>query len=261
MKKKITAVILVLCLTLGVVQAFAASSTTTKTINVAYGIKVMVNGQTLIPKDVEGNIVDPFVLNGTTYVPIRAISEALGAEAGFDEATNTAGILGKEYQVQPNVTADQYKEAMRALNLYRNLKEITYWGQENVDWLQSIYNAIHSGVSQSIIDNALSSYSSEYIAPIREQLDYQKSMLQKYKNEFKYWQTMLERADSIITNYEIYIRGMEGLLTLANNYNYTKSAADYKNCEDLYDTIWSCYLESKKDCDIAYDLIYTTISA
>lgn len=65
-----------------------------KTIEVSTGIKLMVDGSAFVPKDVNGNVVEVFGYNGTTYVPIRAIGQAFGKDIGWDDATQTA-IVGK----------------------------------------------------------------------------------------------------------------------------------------------------------------------
>jgi len=41
------------------------------------GIKLFVDGKLIKPTDDEGNIVDPLIYNGTTYLPLRALSNAL----------------------------------------------------------------------------------------------------------------------------------------------------------------------------------------
>ena len=41
-------------------------------------IGIWVDGERLIPRDVAGREVEPFVVDGTTFVPIRAISQAFG---------------------------------------------------------------------------------------------------------------------------------------------------------------------------------------
>jgi hypothetical protein len=35
----------------------------------------MIDGVTITPKDVTGNVVDPFIYNGTTYLPVRAVGK------------------------------------------------------------------------------------------------------------------------------------------------------------------------------------------
>lgn len=58
-------------------------------------IKIRLNGKTLTPKDAAGNPVEPFIIDGTTYLPVRAVGEALGLNVSWDGATNTV-ILGND---------------------------------------------------------------------------------------------------------------------------------------------------------------------
>lgn len=43
------------------------------------GMKVYINGEEFIPRDVNGNKVEVYVINGTTYLPVRAICDVYGA--------------------------------------------------------------------------------------------------------------------------------------------------------------------------------------
>ena len=47
-------------------------------------IKISLNGQTITPKDANGNTVEPFAISGTTYLPVRAVGEALGLDVDWD---------------------------------------------------------------------------------------------------------------------------------------------------------------------------------
>lgn len=58
-------------------------------------IKIRLDGKTLTPKDAAGNPVEPFIIDGTTYLPVRAVGEALGLNVSWDGATNTV-ILGND---------------------------------------------------------------------------------------------------------------------------------------------------------------------
>ena len=71
----------------------AAASTYRQQIAVEYGITLDINGQQAVLKDPNGNTVQPFVYNGTTYVPIRAVSDNLGATVEYDKSTNTASVM------------------------------------------------------------------------------------------------------------------------------------------------------------------------
>ncbi len=60
---------------------------TNKTIQVATGVSLYINDQKLDPKDPNGNPVEPFILDGTTYLPVRAVSEALGVPIQWEGST------------------------------------------------------------------------------------------------------------------------------------------------------------------------------
>ena len=86
--------LLVATLILGI--AAPAMASTLKTAELYFNdIKIRLNGKELTPKDVNGNIVEPFVIDGTTYLPIRAVASALGLNVDWDGATQTV-ILGND---------------------------------------------------------------------------------------------------------------------------------------------------------------------
>lgn len=55
-------------------------------------IKVMLNGKEITPTDANGNAVEPFIIEGTTYLPVRGVASALGMNVGWDGATNTVTL-------------------------------------------------------------------------------------------------------------------------------------------------------------------------
>lgn len=80
-----------LCVALVTATAFAASGT--KNIAVTYkNIKLNIDGVEVTPKDANGATVEPFVYNGTTYLPVRAVGSALGKQVSWDGNTNTVYI-------------------------------------------------------------------------------------------------------------------------------------------------------------------------
>lgn len=58
-------------------------------------IKVRLNGKVLDLKDANGKKVEPFIIDGTTYLPVRAVGEALGLNVSWDGSTSTV-ILGND---------------------------------------------------------------------------------------------------------------------------------------------------------------------
>ncbi len=64
-----------------------------ETINAIYmNVKLVIDGEEITPKDVNGNVVEPFIYSGTTYLPARAIAEAFGKNVHWDGETATVYI-------------------------------------------------------------------------------------------------------------------------------------------------------------------------
>lgn len=107
----ITGVIIGGMLTSGI--AFAKQIT--ETAELFYNnIKVYIDGGEIVPKDANGNIVEPFIHNGTTYLPVRAISNALGQDVEWEGETQSV-YIGKKDQTKPDnylqkIQYNDYKE-------------------------------------------------------------------------------------------------------------------------------------------------------
>lgn len=72
------------------------ASVGSKTITAAYNnIKIYVNQSLVDLKDASGNTVEPFIYNGTTYLPLRAVADALGQEVTWDNATKSVYLGSK----------------------------------------------------------------------------------------------------------------------------------------------------------------------
>jgi hypothetical protein len=69
--------------------SLAAGSLTTLRDVLVGGITIVIDGQELRPTDANGNPVDPMIYNGTTYLPVRAVSSALGKAVYWDGPTYT----------------------------------------------------------------------------------------------------------------------------------------------------------------------------
>ena len=62
----------------------------------AQTVRIVLNGNELVPTDANGKRVDPILVDGTTYLPVRAISSALGLEVDWDEETYTVSLVKPE---------------------------------------------------------------------------------------------------------------------------------------------------------------------
>ncbi len=70
----------------------AGAELVSKTIQVFTGAEIYVDGVKMEPKDANGNPVETFVYNGTTYVPLRAVSQSLGKAVNYDGKTQSVYI-------------------------------------------------------------------------------------------------------------------------------------------------------------------------
>lgn len=86
-KKSFISGMLMAVILIGIIGTAHAQNTAT-TVDIYYrDIIIKINGQ-----EVKTNETEPFILNGSTYLPIRAVSEALGLEVTWDDETSTVGL-------------------------------------------------------------------------------------------------------------------------------------------------------------------------
>ncbi len=98
MKKRLQGLIagVLICVMLPCGVAFAKQAT--EAIKVTYNnIKILIDGKEYQPTDVNGNVVEPFIYNGTTYLPVRAIANAFDKEVDWEAQTSTVTLGSKNY--------------------------------------------------------------------------------------------------------------------------------------------------------------------
>lgn len=72
-------------------------------------IKILLNGKALTPTDANGNAVEPFTIDGTTYLPVRAVASALGLNVSWDDVNKTVVLDNPGvFQGGVQVYNDQY---------------------------------------------------------------------------------------------------------------------------------------------------------
>ncbi len=65
------------------------------------GIKIFIDGGEIVPKDALGKTVEPFIMNGTTYLPVRAVANAFDQDVEWDGETQSV-YIGKKDQTKPD---------------------------------------------------------------------------------------------------------------------------------------------------------------
>lgn len=107
--KKIKYFILGIIFTLVITTAVPTlASSLTKTISILTGVSIYVDDVKLNPKDATGKPVEAFIHNGTTYLPVRAVADALGVGVVWEGPTKSV-YLGK-HKSETAGWAGTYKE-------------------------------------------------------------------------------------------------------------------------------------------------------
>ena len=112
MKKRVLSVLLTvgacLCLFVGI-GGVVYAKTTLKEIKayLNYEIAIKLDGEEQTMYDANGNRVYPVTYNGTTYVPIRAVSNMLGIAVDWDGATKSV-LLGDHAALKTKLTDLSY---------------------------------------------------------------------------------------------------------------------------------------------------------
>ena len=96
-------------LVMGLLSATVFAAPLEKKISAVYDdIKIYVDGVLVLPKDANGNVVEPFVSEGTTYLPVRAVGQALAKEVSWDGETKSVYVGKKpENKIEQEVKATE----------------------------------------------------------------------------------------------------------------------------------------------------------
>lgn len=129
-KKRILSVSLALALTAALALPAMADNLVRKTIDVDAGIGVFVDGQQITPTNAGGAPVDVFASDGTTYLPVRAMSNALGAQVSYDAESFRVNVS----------TLPVDDKAAEYLKAYFNIEPLT--GAVSVDAFNAALTAI-----------------------------------------------------------------------------------------------------------------------
>lgn len=125
----------------------AQASVGKKTMTADYNnIKIELDGQQITPKDVSGNVVEPFAVNGTTYLPVRAVSEALGIDVEWDGSTSTV-ILSRLNTAPFGSDTDKN---VRMIGFYKIL-------EDGFTELKTEFDSIINGAAVQTINDTVSS--------------------------------------------------------------------------------------------------------
>ena len=119
----------------------AAATIGSRTVKADYAdIKITLNDSQITPKDATGATVEPFSVNGTTYLPVRAVANALGVDVDWNGDTSTV-ILSTE-------KSNENIDYIMKLGFYKKLSE-------GFEELESLLNGILNGSAAATINTVL----------------------------------------------------------------------------------------------------------
>lgn len=114
MKEKIKGLIMgmVIGAMISTTTVFAMTGAVQKLIEYS-NMKIMINGEEITPTDANGEYVEPFAIEGTTYLPVRAVANALGLDVGWDMKTKTVQLSKKKTEEQSSGMVVYEKNGVR----------------------------------------------------------------------------------------------------------------------------------------------------
>ena len=114
-------------------------------------VKIVIDGRELVPTDADGNRVDPIIIDGTTYLPVRAIANAFD-KAVYWDGPNSTVYLGKmngklEYPTAKleDVPSISDKDETKKLSTLTDNYGHKYTTSYGTDWQWSVYHALLQG--------------------------------------------------------------------------------------------------------------------
>jgi len=113
MRKKLQGIVVSLLISVLIMSIGGWAKQETETINIIYdNIKIFIDGKEYQPADANGNAVEPFIYNGTTYLPVRAIANAFDKEVDWEAQTSTVTLGSKSYDWLDQMWYVDYKASM-----------------------------------------------------------------------------------------------------------------------------------------------------
>lgn len=95
-----------------------------KNLSIVRGVKLFVNEQETILTDVNGNIVEPLVVNGTTYLPVRAIADLFKVGICWNQVQDGKDTYSNVYihKIYPNLSQETNDMLITCVNQLDQLR-------------------------------------------------------------------------------------------------------------------------------------------
>ena len=165
--KKIVVLLLVCVLILGGKIVFS-NSITSITAQINPAINYTLDGEKFVPRDMDGSVMDTIIYNGRSYVPLRAIAEAMDIAVDWEGSTSTIILGEKEGKGQSLFSMNFRTTGSVCVNVQKTTesKFLTFTaGAQNIAFEEGIFFETDSrhGGSRSIIFNTNKKYQKLYL--------------------------------------------------------------------------------------------------
>lgn len=199
--KKVLRYFIIGVIILTLLMGTAIGETITKTIDVVYNtVNITVNGTKIE--------ADNILYNGVTYVPLRAVAEALDKEVGWDQVTKTATINDKTETAKVTRVVDgdtlvvNYKGAEEKVRLI------------GVDTPESVHPDITRNVEEGIIasnftKDKLEGKEVELEFDVQERDQYGRMLAYAYLDGVMFNKTLLEEGYAQVATYPPNVKYVE----------------------------------------------------
>ena len=98
---RILTVVLILAIVCTLAGPAVASNLTRNATLTYRNIHITLDGTEVLPTDANGSYVEPFIIDGTTYLPVRGIASALGLNVAWDADTSTVQLYTEPTEGAP----------------------------------------------------------------------------------------------------------------------------------------------------------------
>lgn len=111
----------------------AAATVGKKTVELSYNnIRVTLDGEPVNLVNAGGGAVEPFIIDGTTYLPVRAVATALGLYVDWDATTKTVILTTSKPTQPPEHTPSTTTSQSNALRSAQNYLRVMAFSHDRL---------------------------------------------------------------------------------------------------------------------------------
>ncbi len=149
MRKKILIILSVLIVLIYGISVQATSLG--KNLDILYNnIKIQLNGNEFVPKTESGDEIEPFINNGTTYLPVRGIAKGFNLDVSWIPEKSTVKLETKQNQYLDELQFTSYETESCQAYLAKNKTENSEHGLKYYFRANSIGHGVNSEQSSAI---------------------------------------------------------------------------------------------------------------